>query len=151
MTPASAWRRLMGVFYEGMLLFGVLWFFGYAFSALTQFRGTDGLARGAFQLYLLLVLGAYFVWFWSADRRSLPMRTLSMRLVTSAGGTVSVARAAARYAAATTMLVLPLAAAQALHLGFAAAVLLPFGWMLADRQRRTLWDVAANTRMTVEP
>ena len=50
MKPASAWRRLMGVFYEGMLLFGVLWFFGYAFSALTQFRGTEVAARGVFQV-----------------------------------------------------------------------------------------------------
>lgn len=141
----------MGVFYEGTLLFGVLWFFSYAFSALAQFRGTEGTALLVFRTYLFLVLGAYFTWFWSAGRRSLAMKTLSMRLVTADGGRLSIARAAARYTVAVLMLALPLLGADVVHKGFAAAVLVPFAWMLVDGQRRTLWDIAAGTRMTVEP
>src|SRR5690606_9285611 len=36
--PAHPWRRFMGFAYEAVLLFGVVWFADYAFSALTQFR-----------------------------------------------------------------------------------------------------------------
>jgi uncharacterized RDD family membrane protein YckC len=141
----------MGVFYEGTLLFGVLWFFSYAFSALAQFRGSEGTALLVFRTYLFLVLGVYFTWFWSAGRRSLAMKTLSMRLVTADGANLSIARAAARYAVAVLMLALPLLAADVVHKSLVAAVLVPFAWMLADSQRRTLWDVMVRTRMTVEP
>lgn len=34
-TAADPWRRLMGIAYEAIILFGVLWFADYAFSALT--------------------------------------------------------------------------------------------------------------------
>lgn len=150
MKAASAWRRLMGVAYEALLLFGVAWFFSYAFSALAQFRGEPGAARWVFQWYLLAVLGAYFVWAWSNGRRSLPMRTLSMRLVAAAGGPVTTGRAALRFAAAVVMLVLPLALASAVHPGLAALMIVPFAWSALDAQRRTLWDIAAGTRMIVE-
>ena len=35
--PASPWRRFMSCVYDGIVLFGVLFFFGYAFSALAQY------------------------------------------------------------------------------------------------------------------
>src|SRR5690606_16041910 len=48
-TPAVAaadpWRRLMGAIYECVLLFGVLWFADYLFSALTRFQGEAGPMR----------------------------------------------------------------------------------------------------------
>lgn len=145
--PASPWRRLMCTAYESVLLFGVVWFFGYAFSALAQFKGEPGAARSAFQVYMVLLLGGYFTLFWSAGRRTLPMKTMAVRLVTREGGPVSVPRAAWRYAVAVALLAAPLAAARQLHAATALLVLLPFAWVLVDRQRRTLWDVAAGTRL----
>ena len=47
---ANPWRRLMGVVYESVILFGVIWFADYAFSALTQFRGELVYHRSAFRV-----------------------------------------------------------------------------------------------------
>lgn len=73
----------MCVVYEAIILFGVIFFFGYAFSALTQFTGAEGWLRTAFQAFMFLVLGAYFSWFWSQGRWSLPMKTIGVKLVRS--------------------------------------------------------------------
>ncbi|MCL4185696.1 MAG: RDD family protein, partial [Burkholderiaceae bacterium] len=93
----------MGVAYESIILFGVIWFADYAFSALTQFRGHPGALRTAFQLFTLGVLGLYFVYFWSNGRRSLPMKTLALQLQARDGGAVSRVRALARFGAATLL------------------------------------------------
>src|SRR5690606_20257979 len=80
---ADPWRRFMGIVYESIILFGVVWFADYVSSALTQFRGQPGPLRTAFQLFTLAVLAVYFCWFWSNGRRSLPMKTLSLQLLDS--------------------------------------------------------------------
>ena len=144
---ADPWRRLMGMAYEGIILFGVLWFADYAFSALTQFRGHPGALRTAFQLFTLGVLGAYFTWFWSAGRRSLPMKTLALQLQTRDGETVSPARALARFAAASALAIGALAAAWYLHPALALLLLAPYAWTLVDRDRRGLHDLIAGTRL----
>jgi len=145
--PASPWRRLMCIVYEGIVLFGVTFFFGYAFSALTQFKGDAGALRWAFQVFMAAVLGVYFAWSWSAGRRTLPMKTLGVRLVARDGRAPGPARALARYAIALAMLSLALAAARYLHGAFAVLVLLPAGWSVLDRDRRALYDVVAGTRL----
>ena len=150
MKAASAWRRVMGASYECVLLFGVVWLAGYGFSALVRFQGQPGTTRTVFQTYMALVLGAYFVWLWSDGRRTLPMKTLAMRLVTDAGAPVSKARAVVRYAAAAVMLSLPLALARSVHPGFALLSVVPFAWMMIDSERRTLWDRVAGTRMVTD-
>ena len=147
LPSAHPWRRMMGICYEGVVLFGVLWIADYAFSALTQFRGEPGGLRTAFQLFQFLVLGAYFGYFWSNGRRSLPMKTLSLRLLDRHGAPPGLARALLRYVTAVGMLLLTLAATQVwLPLALAAAVL-PFAWTLVDPQRRALYDVVAGTRL----
>ncbi|MDO4904566.1 MAG: RDD family protein [Lautropia sp.] len=84
-SVATTWRRLMCVVYEAIILFGVTFFFGYAFSALTQFTGAEGWLRTAFQTFMFVVLGAYFSWFWSNGRWSLPMKTICVKLVRAPG------------------------------------------------------------------
>ena len=93
----------MSCVYDGIVLFGVLFFFGYAFSALAQFHGESGLARTLFQLYLFCLLGAYFGWFWSNGRWSLPMKTIGVKVVRDDGpqGPVSLPRALWRYTVAS--------------------------------------------------
>lgn len=150
-AAASPWRRLMGMAYEGIVLFGVLWFADYAFSALTQFRGHPGALRTAFQLFTLAVLAAYFVGFWSDGRRSLPMKTLGLALQARDGATVSRARAAARFTAAAGLAIGALAAGYFLHGALYALLVVPFAWTLVDRDRRALYDVLAGTRLACVP
>src|SRR5690606_10871851 len=148
---ADPWRRLMGIAYEGIILFGVLWFADYAFSALTQFRGHPGPLRTAFQLFTLGVLAAYFTYFWSDGRRSLPMKTLALQLQGRHGGPVTPARAFARFAAAAGLAIGALAAGSPLHAGLYLLVFAPFAWTVADRDRRALYDVIAGTRLAHVP
>jgi uncharacterized RDD family membrane protein YckC len=150
LPPAGTWRRFMGAVYEGVILFGVLVFFGYGFSALTQFRGESGLLRWAFQAFLFLVVGAYFVWSWSHGRRTLPMKAVSLQLVGRDHAAVTTARAALRYLVAWTMLVAPIAAASTWSGWFALLLPVPFFWSLFDRERRALYDVASGTLLVVK-
>jgi uncharacterized RDD family membrane protein YckC len=89
-------RRLACFLYEGVLLFGVVMLTGLLYAGLFQQRhalqGQLGL-----QLFVVLVLGMYFVAFWTRGRQTLPMKTWHIRLVTTEGGPVGPIRATARY------------------------------------------------------
>jgi uncharacterized RDD family membrane protein YckC len=89
-------RRLASFVYEGVLLFGVLMISGYLFSSLTQQRHAL-IGRAPLQGFLFLVLGIYFVWFWSRGGQTVAMKAWHIRLVTREGKTVSQTRALARY------------------------------------------------------
>ena len=82
--------------YEGVLLFGVLMIAGLVYSALTQQRhalqGTFGL-----QLFIFLVLGIYFVTFWTRGGQTVAMKTWQIRVVTRAGQPLGQWRALTRY------------------------------------------------------
>ena len=96
--PPSLRRRLACFIYEGVLLFGVLMIAGYLFSGLTQQRHAL-VGRAGLQLFLFVVLGIYFVWFWSHGGQTVAMKTWHIRLVTLEGTTVPQRRALARYVA----------------------------------------------------
>jgi uncharacterized RDD family membrane protein YckC len=145
--PADPWRRVMGIVYESIILFGVVWFADYVFSSLTQFRGHPGPLRTAFQLFTLAVLGLYFCWFWSNGRRSLPMKTLSLQLLDVAGRPLRPLRALGRFAAAAGLWIAALAAGYTLSAWLYLLVLLPLAWTLFDGERRALYDVLAGTRL----
>lgn len=140
----------MGAVYEFVVLFGVVVFFAYGFSAVLQYRAEAGPLRWAFQAFLFLVLAAYFVWFWSEGRRTLPMKTVSLLLVDRDGDPLTASRAAARYLWAAAMLAAPLAAASAGGAVFLLLLPLPFAWALFDREHRALYDVLAGTRLVVD-
>jgi uncharacterized RDD family membrane protein YckC len=140
----------MGASYETVVLFAVIVFFGYAFSALAQFKGEPGPLRWVFQAYLFVVIGAYFVWFWSEGRRTLPMKTVGLRLLDATDRPVSRPRAALRYLLAWTMLLAPALAAWWLAPAWLALLALPFGAALLDGERRTLYDRLAGTRLVVD-
>lgn len=96
LTAPPLVRRLACFLYEGVLLFGVVMIAGYLYSSLTQQRhalqGQHGL-----QAFLFVVLGIYFVWFWSHGGQTVAMKTWHIRLVTADGRPVGEWRAAARY------------------------------------------------------
>ncbi len=150
--PADPWRRLMGFVYEAIVLFGVVWFADYAFSALTQFRGHPGTLRTAFQWFTLGVLAVYFTGFWSDGRRSLPMKTLALQLQTRDGKPVSVLRALARFAIAAALAIAAVAAGYYLHRSLYLLVAAPYLWTILDADRRALHDILAGTRLArVDP
>lgn len=152
-TPGLS-RRLACFVYEGVLLFGVVMIAGYLYSSLTQQRnalvGLHGL-----QAFIFVVLGIYFVWFWSHGGQTVAMKTWRIRLVTLSGEPVSQPRALARYALSWLWFVPALAFAYFAHLDSAAEI---FGLMLVgvlayaalsrlDAQGRYWHDVICGTRL----
>jgi len=140
----------MSASYEAVVLFGVVVFFGYGFSALTQFQGEPGLLRWAFQGYLFLVVGVYFTWFWSEGRRTLPMKTVALRLVDGHDRPTSRSRAALRYILCATLLLAPVAGGWYLGPAWLVLAPIPFLWALFDRERRALYDRLAGTRLVID-
>ncbi|MBV8626572.1 MAG: RDD family protein [Paraburkholderia sp.] len=101
-------RRLATLLYEGVILFGIVFTAGYLFSTLTQQR--NGLTHhNMLAAWVGLVVGVYFVWFWTHGGQTLPMKTWRLRLVDSHGAPVSAARAIARYVLAWLWFLPPLA------------------------------------------
>lgn len=150
MPPASPWRRLMCIAYEAVLLFGVLFFFGYGFSALTRFKGEAGPLLWAFQAFILIVLCVYYGWLWSAGRRTLPMKTMFVRLETAAGEALSAERATLRFLCVVVMASAALAAAKYLHWLFLLLAFAPAAWSIVDRDRRALYDIVCGTRLVFD-
>jgi uncharacterized RDD family membrane protein YckC len=125
-TPALA-RRLASFVYEGVLLFGVVMIAGYLYSTLTQQRHALAGQHGL-QAFLFVVLGIYFVWFWSHGGQTVAMKAWHIRLVTQDGGAVSQPRALARYLLSWVWFLPALAAA---WLAGADSTGRIFGWMAA--------------------
>jgi uncharacterized RDD family membrane protein YckC len=94
-TPGLV-RRLACFLYEGVLLFGVVMIAGYLYSSLTQQRHALAGVHGL-QAFLFLVLGLYFVWFWSHGGQTVAMRAWHIRLLTADGRPVGPLRALLRY------------------------------------------------------
>ncbi len=139
--------------YESMLLFGVVFLSGWLFSTLLQQRHALYL-RDALQDWLFLVIGLYFVWFWTHGGQTLAMKTWRIRLVAADGQHVRYKRAILRYVLAWLWILPGLALAWALGaqgwlmLGIPAANLLI--WTLTaylDPQRQFLHDRIAGTRV----
>ena len=132
--PAGFGRRLAAMLYDSLLVFAVAFFAGLAFFAVAG-DAQSAPKRQAFQVYLFLVLGAYFVLCWRRGG-TLAMRTWRLRLVRADGGPVGLVQAWLRYALAWPSLLL-----------LGAGVL----WALADRDRQFLHDRLAGTRVALDP
>ncbi|HEX4521963.1 MAG TPA: RDD family protein [Casimicrobiaceae bacterium] len=109
-------------------------------------------ARTVSFVCLFAVFGAYCIWLWSGGRRTLPMRTWGLALMTSAGAAVSPGRAAVRYVAGWIGPASAIAAYVVLRpygQGRWALTLLAvnYAWALVDRDRRFLHDRVAGTRL----
>jgi len=128
---ASLPRRFASLVYEAMLLMAVLFLAG--FVVVGAMPGEPSVpVRWAYRLYLLLVAGVYFTWFWRHGGQTLAMKTWRLRLVAANGGELSRSLAWRRY----TFAVLGL-------MGFG----LGFAWALVDRERHFLHDRLAGTRL----
>jgi uncharacterized RDD family membrane protein YckC len=140
--------------YEAMLLFGVLFISGWLFSTLLQQRHALYL-RHALQYWLFLVVGFYFVWFWTHSGQTLAMKTWRIRLVTKQGEPVKIGRAIVRYVLAWLwfapgLVVAYLVGAKTWWL-FWIPVANIFLWAMTiylDPTRQFLHDRLAGTRLT---
>lgn len=102
----GVWRRLACWLYEGMLLFAVLFLGDYLLDSLSQSR--HALANYELrQAFLFVLLGIYFVWFWSRGH-TLAMKTWRIRIVDRDGKRISQLRALARYILSWIWLLPPL-------------------------------------------
>jgi uncharacterized RDD family membrane protein YckC len=154
-TPApGVARRLAAFLYEGVLLFGVVMIAGLAYSALTQQRhALQG--RAGMMVFLFLVLGLYFIWFWTHGGQTVAMKAWHVRLLAADGQPVSRGRAAARYLLSWLWFLPATAAVYAAGLhgkGEVSVALLTgvlayaaLAWLRPDRQ---FWhDVVCGTRL----
>ena len=107
-TAPTVRRRLATLLYEALILFGVVFVAGYLFSTLTQQR--NGLTHhNLLAAWIGLVVGLYFVWFWTHGGQTLPMKTWRLRVVAADGSPLSTGRAIARYVLAWLWFLPPLA------------------------------------------
>jgi len=127
---ASLPRRLASGLYD-LLLNAALAMVATLPFVLVFGDATQGWRRHLLQAWLLAVIGAYYVGFWTRGGQTLPMKTWRVRLVRAdTGGAVNPGRAVHRF-------VLAVLGLTALGVGFA--------WALFDRDRRFLHDRLAGT------
>ncbi|MGH8632154.1 MAG: RDD family protein [Burkholderiales bacterium] len=127
---AGLWPRFASLVYESVLLFGVVFISAYLFVALAR-DAQHGLLRLTFQVYLLAICGAYFVFCWTRSGQTLAMKTWRLRLQTTAGARLAPGRALLRY-----LLAIP-------SVGLGLGLL----WALVDPDRQFLHDRLAGTRI----
>lgn len=157
-TTPGYWRRLAAFVYEGVLLFGVVMTVGLLYAGLTQQRhalqGTTGL-----QIFLFVVLGAYFVWFWTHGGQTVATKTWRIRVVTIDGRALGPARALARFVLSwlwflPSLLVVQLAGLKGMF-PISAALLggvLGYAALALTNPRRQYWhDLACGTMLVDWP
>jgi uncharacterized RDD family membrane protein YckC len=124
-------RRLGALFYDSLLLLGILFF---ATFALMPFRGEAfGPHSLAYQVYLLTVSFLFFGGFWTHGGQTLGMRAWKIGLRSADGGAVSWRQAGLRFLAALFSFAL-------FGLGFFAS--------LADPEKRCWHDRISGTRLS---
>lgn len=132
LPPApSILRRLGSALYDSLLLIALIFIAAWPFIAFFG-DSTHGWRRHLLQGWIVVVAGAYLVWFWTRSGQTLPMKTWGIRVVRADGAALGTARAIHRY-------VLALLGLAALGLGFA--------WALLDPERQFLHDRLAGTAL----
>lgn len=157
LVAPSLRRRMACWLYEGTLLFAVVFVAGYAFSALGQMRDAMDARRPLLQLFLFVVFGIYFSWFWHKGQ-TLAMRTWRIRVVDASGRPPGQLRALGRYFLSWLWFLPPLAAVAPFHLRGAEVMVLLAGWVVVwallsrfHPQRQFWHDAWAGTRLVDAP
>jgi uncharacterized RDD family membrane protein YckC len=130
-NSAGLGRRALALIYEALLLVALAILSSLPFVMIVH-EADRVAARPLFQLYLLTVAAAYFVWQWRGGGQTLAMKTWRMRLVTHESAPLSLRHAAIRFVFAVP---------GALLLGGG------FLWALVDREGLFLHDRLAGTKI----
>ncbi len=109
-------------------MFGVSFLAGYLFSTLSQTRNALE-NRHSLQIFLFIVFGIYFVWFW-AKGQTLAMKTWNIRVVDTQGKAISQRRALARYCLSWLWFLPPLIATMPFQISAAETSVLVLGWVV---------------------
>ena len=129
-------RRLASMFYESLLLLGVL-ALTFMVPLLILGIGTEYTPSGGILwVYIFGVLGMYFLWYWRRGGQTLAMQTWKLRIVDVSGNPVSLRQGWLRYALAWPSV-----------LFFGVGLM----WALIDRDRQFLHDRLAGTRIVLLP
>ena len=127
---ASLLRRTAAMVYDLFLVIALL-FIG-TFIA-TQLIGQGSAVKGLwFQLYLYLLIFAFYTIFWRIKGQSLGMQVWRIRTVNEQGHILTYSQCALRFLLATVSV---------------CALFLGFLWMLVDRKQLTLHDRLSRTRV----
>ncbi len=126
---ASLTRRLLAIFYDFLLLLGVL----FAVSAVAVWINKgEAVTHPLYYVALIATTFVFYGGFWTHGGQTLGMRTWKIKLVTNTGDEVSWKQSAVRFAAATI-------------------ALLPAGigllWMLFDSNRLAWHDKLSSTQL----
>ena len=135
MSSAGLGRRLLSLVYEFFLLAGVwlsLVLFPQAIAASVFATAAPG---WLIWLHSFVIFAAMYCWLWSDGRRTLPMKTWRLRLVTDEGRDLQAVHAAMRYFWAWPSYGL-------LGIGIA--------WAVFDAEGKFLHDRLARTRLLAE-
>lgn len=140
-------RRLLSLIYEFFLLLAVLMIAGVVFHLII--RDTEAAYfMPLFQCYLLIVMGTYFVWFWTHGGQTLAMQTWKMRVVAVDGNKLEMRQAIVRYLLVVSIVLLPtVAGVLLLDVAGVLFFFVGFMWALFDRDRQFLHDRLARTRV----
>ena len=127
------WRRFVCLLYESLILLAVIFIASFIFHLI--FRDPAAVYfKPLYQFYLLVVMGYYFIWFWTHGGRTLAMQTWKMRIETINGEALDQRKAMIRYLLAVTGIIF-----------FGIGIL----WALIDRQHQYLHDRLAGTRIVL--
>ncbi len=151
-------RRLAAFVYEGVLLFGVVMTTGLLYAGLFQQRNAM-VGRSGLMAALFVILGLYFIWFWSHGGQTLAMKSWRIRLVQRDGSAMTPWRSLARYLLSWMWFV---PACVVLYLWGVRSAPMAFGVMLAGvvvyalmamlhPSRQFLHDVMCGTRLVDAP
>jgi uncharacterized RDD family membrane protein YckC len=124
-------RRFACAVYESLILAALVLVATFPFLALAG-DSASGWRRHLLQAYVLAIVGAYLVWFWTRGGQTIAMKTWRIRLVSADGGRVATGAAVRRYVFAVA--------------GF-AALCVGFLWALVDRDGQFMHDRLAGTRL----
>lgn len=130
-------RRFASMLYEVLLLLGVLGLF-YMLPNLLLGMAIQAIPGPLLQLvWVFLVCGAYFVWYWHRHGATLAMQTWRLKVVDARDGRpLTTGRAALRYALSWPSLMC-----------FGAGIL----WVILDPDRQFLHDRLAGTCIVLMP
>ncbi|MFZ6747829.1 RDD family protein [Undibacterium sp. Ren11W] len=153
-TPKIS-TRLVCMLYEAVLLFGVAFVAALIFDVSTQSRNALTL-RYAREFWLFVVLGAYFVFFWSRSGQTLAMKTWHIRVIDLERPKLPIVKAIVRYCLAWMWFIPGLAIAYQFELKNWSSVIAVFvgatAWAITavfDQDKQFLHDKLAKTRLVI--
>lgn len=139
--------------YESVIVIAVVFLATLAFPGAASGRLSEW-GRYALAAYVAIILGGYFVWFWTRGQ-TLAMRAWRLQLVDQSGAYLTWQRALYRYVVTLALIAPGLFAIgwwrehreSSVALFLMAVSVAAFGWPLWDQQRRALHDLIAGTRL----